>query len=78
MISGDKKGHVAIWDFDRVHERTVHPINRALTNTIRCMRGNDDNKACCASLDGTVKIFDLETVRGYVKGTSSVQCGDVL
>lgn len=67
VISGDKKGQVAIWDFEKVHERTVHPMNRALTNTIRCMRGGDDNKACSTSSDGTVKIFDLETVRGLTK-----------
>ena len=63
VISGDKKGQVAVWDFEKVHERTVHPINRALTNTIRCMRAGDGMGACCASSDGTVKLFDLETVR---------------
>ena len=62
MISGDKKGQVAVWDFEKVHERTVHHINRALTNTIRCLRGGDGMSACAAAADGTVKIFDLETV----------------
>lgn len=64
VISGDKKGQVAVWDFQAVQERTVFPMNRALTNTIRCMRAGDGMAACCASSDGTVKLFDLETVRG--------------
>lgn len=65
MISGDKKGQVAVWDFQAVQERTVHSINHALTNTIRCMRAGDGMGACSASSDGTVKLFDLETVRGF-------------
>ena len=44
-----------VWDFEKVHERTVHKVNRALTNTIRCLRGGDGMSACCASADGTVK-----------------------
>jgi len=45
-----------VWDFEKVHERTVHKVNRALTNTIRCLRGGDGMSACCASADGTVKV----------------------
>ena len=45
-----------VWDFEKVHERTVHKLNKALTNTIRCLRGGDGMSACCASADGTVKV----------------------
>ena len=49
-------GPVQVWDFEKVHERTVHKVNRALTNTIRCLRGGDGMTACSASADGTVKV----------------------
>ena len=34
VVSGDKKGQVAVWDFHKVTERSVYNINKALTNSM--------------------------------------------
>jgi DNA damage-binding protein 2 len=61
VLSGDKFGQVAVWDCERVFDRTVWTgINRWLTNALRFLPGSND--ACVsASYDGTVKVgpFDF-------------------
>lgn len=60
VLSGDKKGQIAVWDIDKVFERTIYSsINRYMTNALRSMPGND-SLCSTASYDGTVKIFDIE------------------
>ena len=55
MLSGDKKGQVAIWDHAKVYDRTVYNLNRALTNNLRFLPGSDGMQCCSASSDGTLK-----------------------
>ena len=56
VVSGDKKGQVAVWDFDKVHERTVYgQMHRALTNNIRFMGPLRDSYCASASSDGFLK-----------------------
>ncbi|CAL8469557.1 g9098 [Coccomyxa elongata] len=62
VVSGDKKGQVAIWDFEKVHERTVHGnMHRALTNNLRFLGPLHDMQCASASSDGLCKVFDVET-----------------
>ncbi|KAK9811590.1 hypothetical protein WJX72_006636 [[Myrmecia] bisecta] len=61
VLSGDKKGQVAIWDFDKVYERTVYNLQRALCNNLRFLHSGDGMSCCSASSDGTLKVFDIET-----------------
>jgi len=57
VVSGDKKGQVAVWDFDKVHERTVYgQMHRALTNNIRSMGPQRDSYCASASTDGILKV----------------------
>eukprot|EP00884_Botryococcus_braunii_P017509 jgi/Botrbrau1/4441/Bobra.0348s0029.2 len=60
VLSGDKKGQVAVWNFEKVHERTVYNMNRALTNNLRFVPGSDYD-CISASSDGKLRIFDVET-----------------
>ena len=57
MLSGDKKGQVAIWDHAKVYDRTVYNLNRALTNKLRFLPGSDGMQCCSASSDGTLKVL---------------------
>eukprot|EP00891_Asterochloris_glomerata_P004616 jgi/Astpho2/4616/Aster-00190 len=70
VLSGDKKGQVAVWDHAKVCERTVFNMHMALTNNIRFLPGSDGMQACSASTDGKLKarghclhqsMFDIET-----------------
>ncbi|GAB4821800.1 hypothetical protein N2152v2_008846 [Parachlorella kessleri] len=62
VLSGDKKGQIAVWDFDKVYERTVYPgINRWQTMGLRFLPGGDGCSCATTSADGTVKVFDVET-----------------
>ncbi|MEW5309312.1 MAG: hypothetical protein WDW38_001207 [Sanguina aurantia] len=59
VLSGDKKGHLGIWNFDKVHDRTVYDtVHQALLNTMRFM---DSEMLATASSDGTAKVIDIET-----------------
>ncbi|KAK9845886.1 hypothetical protein WJX81_005132 [Elliptochloris bilobata] len=61
VLSGDKKGQVAVWDHIKVYERTVYPMHRALTNNI-CFFDTASALSCAsASSDGLLKVFDIET-----------------
>ena len=58
VVSGDKKGQVAVWDFERVHERTVYGhMHRALTNHIRFMGPLHDTRCASAASDGLLKVW---------------------
>ncbi|GLC35552.1 hypothetical protein PLESTM_000336600 [Pleodorina starrii] len=62
VVSGDKKGGLAVWNFDQVHERTVYDtVHSCLTNSIRFLPWIDSMSAVTASSDGTAKLVDLET-----------------
>ncbi|KAA6425236.1 MAG: DAMAGED DNA-BINDING 2 protein [Trebouxia sp. A1-2] len=61
VLSGDKKGQVAIWDHAKVYDRTVYNLNKALTNNLRFLPGSDGMQCCSASSDGTLKSFDIES-----------------
>jgi DNA damage-binding protein 2 len=57
VVSGDKKGQVAVWDFEKVHERTVHgSMHRALTNNLRFLGPLHDMQCASASSDGLCKV----------------------
>ncbi|KAM7255868.1 hypothetical protein ACFE04_011609 [Oxalis oulophora] len=61
LLSGDKKGQVGIWDFSKVHEKTVYGnIHSCIVNNMRFKPSNDDT-IYAASSDGTVSSTDLET-----------------
>ncbi|GIL51301.1 hypothetical protein Vafri_7323 [Volvox africanus] len=62
VVSGDKKGGLAVWNFDQVHDRTVYDtVHSCLTNSIRFLPWVDSMTAVTASSDGTAKLVDLET-----------------
>ena len=56
MVSGDKKGQVAVWDHEKVHERTLYAgMHRALTNNLRFLCASSDAACASASSDGLLK-----------------------
>ena len=56
VVSGDKKGQVAVWDHEKVHERTVYAtMHRALTNNLRFLCAASDAACASASSDGHLK-----------------------
>lgn len=66
VISGDKKGNVALWDYDKVHERTVHDrVHSYVVNAVRVLPwsggGLGSLEAVTASSDGISRLLDLET-----------------
>lgn len=57
MVSGDKKGQVAVWNFEKVYERTNYSnMHGALTNNIRFLHGGDGMGCCSAASDGRLKV----------------------
>ena len=57
VVSGDKKGQVAVWDFDKVHERTVYAqMHRALANSIKFLGPLRDTLCASSSADGRLKV----------------------
>lgn len=60
MLSGDKKGQVAVWDFEKVYERTVYgEMHKALTNNLRFLGPLHDMQCASASSDGLLKASSL-------------------
>lgn len=54
VLSGSKGGRIAVWDMDRVYERTVYrDINRWQTMGLKFLPGGEAVATC--SQDGTVK-----------------------
>lgn len=66
IVSGDKSGELAIWNFKDVNERTVYKHHRANTNTIAFLRGGDGMTCVTSSSDGTAKSIDIEVGEGRV------------
>ncbi|WCJ29209.1 damaged DNA binding 2 [Euphorbia peplus] len=61
LLSGDKKGQVGVWDFDKVHEKTVYgQIHTCIVNNMR-FKPSNDVMVYAASSDGTVSCTDVET-----------------
>ncbi|KAG2438921.1 hypothetical protein HYH02_010716 [Chlamydomonas schloesseri] len=64
VVSGDKKGGIAVWNFDQVHDRTVYDtVHTCLANSIKFLPwlGGGGSHVVTASSDGTAKLLDLET-----------------
>ncbi|KAL3649149.1 DNA damage-binding protein 2 [Castilleja foliolosa] len=61
LISGDKKGQVGVWDYGKVHERTIYGnIHGCIVNNMKFSPAND-GVVYGASSDGTLSSTDLET-----------------
>nr|GLL42946.1 protein DAMAGED DNA-BINDING 2 isoform X1 [Ipomoea trifida] len=61
LLSGDKKGQLGVWDFVKVHEKTVYGnIHGCILNNMKFSPANDGS-VYGASSDGTVSCTDLET-----------------
>lgn len=61
LLSGDKKGQLGVWDYDKVYEKRVYTnIHSCLLNTMRFSSVNDGT-IYGASSDGTISCTDLET-----------------
>lgn len=62
MVSGDKSGQVAVWDFKEIFDTTTYAEHhQANTNAIRFV-GDGDGMACLTtSADGLLKALDIET-----------------
>ncbi|CAN4115786.1 unnamed protein product [Withania somnifera] len=61
LLSGDKKGQLGIWDFGKVHEKTVYGnIHNCILNNIK-FNPTNDGSIYATSSDGTISCTDLET-----------------
>ncbi|XP_065878301.1 protein DAMAGED DNA-BINDING 2 [Euphorbia lathyris] len=61
LLSGDKKGQLGVWDFEKVHEKMVYgQIHTCILNNMRFNPSNDV-MVYAASSDGTVTCTDMET-----------------
>ncbi|KAI3906601.1 hypothetical protein MKW98_009509 [Papaver atlanticum] len=61
LLSGDKKGQLGVWDFQKIHEKTVYGnIHSCILNNMKFNPANDGT-IYGASSDGTVSCIDLET-----------------
>ncbi|CAA2968485.1 DAMAGED DNA-BINDING 2 [Olea europaea subsp. europaea] len=61
LLSGDKKGQLGVWDFKRVHEKTVYGnIHGCILNNLK-FNPTNDGTVYGASSDGTISCTDLET-----------------
>ena len=47
---------IAIWDWERVHERSVYKPHGALTNNIRFLPGRNGTAAVSCGTDGKLKV----------------------
>ena len=54
---------VAIWDWVKVHERSVYKPHGALTNNIRFLPENNGNTAVTAGTDGRLKACHNRLLR---------------
>lgn len=61
LLSGDKKGQLGIWDFGKVHEKTVYGnIHNCILNNMK-FNPTNDGSIYATSSDGTISCTDLET-----------------
>ncbi|ERN09788.1 protein DAMAGED DNA-BINDING 2 [Amborella trichopoda] len=60
LLSGDKKGQLGIWDYNKVYEKTVYgSIHSCILNSMKFNPVNDGS-LYTASSDGTICYTDLE------------------
>jgi len=74
--AGDKKGQVAVWDHQKVYERTVYTMHRALTNQIRFFDAASALSCASASSDGKLKVGGAAAGEG-AGSTADRALGDV-
>ncbi|XP_016432567.1 protein DAMAGED DNA-BINDING 2 [Nicotiana tabacum] len=61
LLSGDKKGQLGIWDFGKVHEKTIYGnIHNCILNNMK-FNPTNGGSIYAASSDGTISCTDLET-----------------
>ncbi|XP_052187831.1 protein DAMAGED DNA-BINDING 2 [Diospyros lotus] len=61
LLSGDKKGQLGVWDYGKVHEKTVYgSVHDCLLNNMK-FNPMKDGTVYAASSDGTISCTDLET-----------------
>lgn len=61
LLSGDKKGQLGVWDFDKVSEKVVYgTIHSCILNNMR-FNPTNDGMIYSSSSDGTISYTDLET-----------------
>lgn len=61
ILSGDKKGQLGIWDYHKLHEKTVYDsIHSCIVNNIK-FNPNNGGTFYTSSSDGTLCSTDLET-----------------
>lgn len=61
LLSGDKKGQLGIWDYAKVHEKTVYGnIHSCILNNMK-FNPTNDGTVYTSSSDGTISCTDLET-----------------
>ncbi|CAI9106960.1 OLC1v1006212C1 [Oldenlandia corymbosa var. corymbosa] len=61
LLSGDKKGQLGVWDFGKVHEKTVYSnIHGCILNNMK-FNPRNDGTVYSGSSDGTAGCTDLET-----------------
>mmetsp|Transcript_9398 Transcript_9398/g.28271 ORF Transcript_9398/g.28271 Transcript_9398/m.28271 type:complete len:589 (+) Transcript_9398:319-2085(+) len=61
VLAADKKGSVALWDFQKVTERTVYKPHTAIIFNIRHLSQFPGEQFASSSQDGRVRIWDAET-----------------
>lgn len=65
VVSGDKSGELAVWNFMDVNERTIYSSHhQANTNTIKFVRDGDGMTCLTCSSDGKLKSIDIEVGKG--------------
>ncbi|KAI4385576.1 hypothetical protein MLD38_003586 [Melastoma candidum] len=60
LLTGDKKGHLGVWDIGKVYEKVVYPTHSCILNNIRLSPINDE-MVYSVSSDGTISYTDIET-----------------
>eukprot|EP00252_Welwitschia_mirabilis_P015135 TRINITY_DN3331_c0_g1_i1.p1 TRINITY_DN3331_c0_g1~~TRINITY_DN3331_c0_g1_i1.p1 ORF type:complete len:442 (+),score=81.33 TRINITY_DN3331_c0_g1_i1:614-1939(+) len=61
LISGDKRGHIAVWDYQKVDEKSVYEtVHSCIVNGIKFHPRNDGVIFTTGS-DGTLSYTDIET-----------------
>lgn len=61
LLSGDKKGQLGVWDFEKVHEKVVYDDKHSCILNNMKFNPTNDCMVYSASSDGTISYTDLET-----------------
>ena len=56
LLSVLRAPQIAIWDWEKVHERSVYKPHGALTNNIRFLPGRGGHAAVSCGTDGKLKV----------------------